>query len=61
LIKWFINKMWYRYNPKCICGYKMKAITYNTWECIWSIDKCGWEAFETSNGRLHWLKKSEKK
>jgi len=31
--------------------------TYPTWVCIWSIDKCGWETFQTSNGRLHWFKK----
>jgi hypothetical protein len=26
------------------------------WVCIWK--KCGWEAFDTGNGKLHWMKKS---
>ena len=59
MIKWFINK-WYKHNPVCMCGYKMKPIkhlTYPTWVCIWSIHKCGWETFQTENGKLHWLKK----
>ena len=61
MIKWFVNKLWYRHNPKCICGYKMKAITDTTWECIWSIDKCGWEAFQSANGKLHWYRKKSAK
>ena len=30
-----------------------------SWKCIWK--KCGYEVYETSNGKLHWFKKSEKK
>ena len=42
-----------------MCGYKMKpfdkwADEYQ-WKCIWK--KCGWEAFDNGNGKLHWLKK----
>jgi hypothetical protein len=22
------------------------------WKCIWT--KCGWEAFQSENGKLHW-------
>jgi hypothetical protein len=25
-----------------------------SWKCIWK--KCGWEAYESSNGKLHWKK-----
>jgi hypothetical protein len=28
-----------------------------SWKCIWK--KCGWEAFDNGNGKLHWWKKSE--
>ena len=43
---------------------KMKPIikmsTYSSydysWKCIWK--KCGWEATQTFNGTLHWLKKN---
>ena len=46
-----------------MCGYKMKpfdkwADEYQ-WKCIWK--KCGWEAFDNGNGKLHWWKNSEKK
>jgi len=26
-----------------------------SWKCIW-IKRCGWEAHETFNGKLHWKK-----
>ena len=25
-----------------------------SWKCIWK--KCGWETFQSGNGKLHWLK-----
>jgi len=25
-----------------------------SWKCIWK--KCGWETFQTGNGKLHWKK-----
>lgn len=46
-----------------MCGYKMKPTNTReeySWKCIW-VKKCGYEAYETHNGTLHWLKKSEKK
>ena len=61
MFKWIINK-WYKHNPECLCGYKMKSVDssfdYYNWICIWK--KCGWEAFDNGNGKLHWLKKSAK-
>ena len=62
MIKWVVNK-WYNHSPECMCGYKMKP--FEKWtddyqsKCIWK--KCGWEAFDNGNGKLHWWKKSEKK
>ena len=57
LIKWAINK-WYKHSPECFCGYKMKPIEgkfdYYGWKCVWK--KCGWEAFQSGNGKLHWKK-----
>ena len=56
MIKWIINK-WYKNNPICECGYRMKPFEKWTnryqWECI----KCSWETFEDDYGRLHWFKK----
>ena len=41
-----------------MCGYKMKPTQTRlddySWKCIWK--KCGWETYESSNGKLHWLK-----
>jgi hypothetical protein len=28
---------------------------YETWKCKW--EKCGWEVFSGSSGKLHWYKK----
>jgi len=60
MIKWVINK-WHKHSPKCVCcGYRMKPIKTReeySWKCIWK--KCGWEAFDNGNGKLHWWKKSE--
>ena len=59
MIKFLINLM-YKNNPKCMCGYNMKP-TYTrlneySWECLWK-KKCGYEAYESYNGTLHWFKK----
>ena len=59
MIKFLINLM-YKNNPKCMCGYNMKS-TYTrlneySWRCIW-VKKCGYEAYESYNGTLHWFKK----
>ncbi len=55
-----ITNLLYRNNPKCICGYRMKSSDIRkddySWKCIW-IKKCGYEVFESPNGRLHWFKK----
>ena len=58
MIKWFVNKLMYKNNPECFCGYRMKAFEKWTegyqWKCIWK--KCGWESFDNGNGKLHWWK-----
>ena len=60
MIKWIINK-WYKNSPECFCGYKMQPFERWSegfqWICVWK--KCGWEAFDNGNGKLHWWKKSE--
>tara|TARA_E500000331_G_scaffold210909_1_gene202207 strand:+ start:351 stop:521 length:171 start_codon:yes stop_codon:yes gene_type:complete len=56
MIKWLVN-FWYRHNPECPCGWKMKYKEnqhHMEWECIWS--KCGWGTFQDTNGKLHWWK-----
>ncbi len=58
MIKFLIN-LFYRNNPKCICGYKMKSTNIRmdelSWKCLWE-KKCGYEVYETWNGTLHWFK-----
>ena len=42
-----------------MCGYKMKPTNTrneDNWKCIWK--KCGWETYQTLNGKLHWYKKT---
>ena len=43
-----------------MCGYNMKSTNFRkdeySWKCIW-VKKCGYEAYETFNGTLHWFKK----
>ena len=55
----FITNLLHRNNPECICGYKMKSSDIRkddySWKCIWK--KCGYEVFESPNGKLHWFKK----
>ena len=56
MIKWFLTK-WYKHSPDCVCGYRMKPINSSyeySWKCIWK--KCGWETFQSGNGKLHWKK-----
>jgi len=62
LIKWVVSIV-YKYCPTCMCGYKMKPTNTReeySWKCIW-VKKCGYEAYETFNGTIHWYKKSAKK
>ncbi len=44
-----------------MCGYKMKSTNNRqdeySWKCLW-VKKCGYEVYETSNGKLHWFKKN---
>ena len=45
-----------------MCGYRMKQTNIReeySWKCIW-VKKCGYETYESSNGKLHWFKKSTK-
>jgi len=62
LKKWVVNK-WYKHSPLCVCGYRMKLTNDRkhqfeySWNCIFT-KKCGWEVYQTLNGKLHWLKKS---
>ena len=57
MIKWIINK-WYKNSPECMCEYKMKPMDsnfdYYSWKCIWK--KCGWETYQSGNGKLHWFR-----
>ena len=63
MIKWVINKR-YKHSPECFCGYRMKPTdirkteSEDSWKCIWK--KCGWETYQSSNGKLHWLKVEKK-
>ena len=54
MIKWVVNKLLYKHNPECVCGYRMKPTQTKledySWKCIWK--KCGWETYESSNGKL---------
>ena len=61
MFKWIINKL-YKYCPTCYCGYKMKPSNFRgseefAWVCIF-VKKCGIQAYQTTNGTLHWYKKS---
>ena len=56
MIKWVVNKL-YKHSPICNCGYKMKPTNSReeySWKCIWK--KCGWETYQTDNGKFHWTK-----
>ena len=43
-----------------MCGYNMKSTNIRpneySWGCLWK-KKCGYEAYESYNGTLHWFKK----
>ena len=57
MIKWIISKI-HKHSPVCMCGYKMKPtqkrLDEYSWKCIWK--KCGWESYQSSNGKLHWFR-----
>ena len=42
-----------------MCGYNMKSTNLRkdeySWKCLW-VKKCGYEAYETTNGTMHWYK-----
>ena len=56
--KWIYNNLINKKNTKCMCGWNMKPFEKWTegsqWKCIWK--KCGWEAFDNGDGKLHWFK-----
>ena len=58
MFKWFLSK-WYKHSPTCNCGWTMKPTQARreecSWICVWG--KCGWETYQSSNGKLHWYKK----
>ena len=62
IFKWLHNRK-NKYNPLCNCGWRMLPmikIGYDyMWKCKW--EKCGWETYEGTSGKLHWYKKNEKK
>ena len=43
-----------------MCGYRMKptdrrkTVLEDSWKCMWK--KCGWESYQSSNGKLHWFR-----
>jgi len=57
MFNWFLSK-WYKHSPTCNCGWTMKPTQARreeySWKCIWK--KCGWETYQSSNGKLHWKK-----
>ena len=57
--KW-LYRFYYEHTPECRCGWAMKPFEKSyfhlQWKCIWK--KCGWEAFDNGDGKLHWMKKS---
>ena len=61
MIKWLYNNLVNKWTPTCNCGWNMKhykdSMFITEYICIWK--KCGWGAFETANGKLHWWKNSE--
>ncbi len=59
LIKWLHNRK-HKYTPMCSCGYRMPFNKETIDRIYWKCKKCNWETYETGNGKLHWLKKSEK-
>ena len=54
--KWLYNKFWNEHTPPCNCGWNMKpykeSMFHYEWKCIWN--SCGWGAFQSSNGKMHW-------
>jgi hypothetical protein len=60
--KWLL-RFYYKHSPECICGWVMKPFENWTdryqWKCIWS--KCGWQAFDNGDGKLHWMKSGHRR
>ena len=60
--KWIL-RFYYKHSPECHCGWAMKPFEEYTdrhqWKCIWK--DCGWEAFEDSNGKLHWWQRGTRR
>ena len=60
--KWIL-RFYYKHSPECNCGWAMKPFEEYTdrhqWKCIWK--DCGWEAFEDSNGKLHWWQRGTRR
>ena len=58
LFRKLYNMIINKHNPKCNCGWNMKSTNTrfdeDSWKCIWK--KCGWETFQSGNGKLHWKK-----
>ena len=62
MFKWLLKK-YYKHSPECHCGWVMKPFEEYTdryqWKCIWK--DCSWEAFEDSNGKLHWWQRGTRR
>ena len=60
--KWIL-RFYYKHSPECNCGWAMKPFEEYTdrhqWKCIWK--DCGWEAFEDSDGKLHWWQRGTRR
>ena len=56
--KWIL-RFYYKDTPACNCGWAMKPtqvrLGEDSWKCIWK--KCGWETYQSDNGKLHWFTK----
>ena len=56
--KWIL-RFYYKDTPDCMCGWAMKPTQVrseeDSWICIWK--KCGWETYQSDNGKLHWFTK----
>ena len=33
---------------------KRQSESEDSWICVWK--KCGWETYQSGNGKLHWMK-----
>ena len=56
IFRWLHNRK-YPDTPMCPCKWRMIPVDnqfYDTWKCKW--EKCGWESYQSSNGKLHWFR-----